>query len=240
MDYPVYGKAVAHAVADGSCEKGIVICSTGIGISIAANKVPGIRCALCGDCFSARATRQHNDVNVSAISFGTGIVRTMGRLTQKPLDVHLMVENPLPFIPELAEEKVERVSVYYEIPGGPEKALRAIREAGMQAGLVLNPETPNGAAKQYLHGLDRILLMTVCPGRGGQTYLEGSNQKIAGLRSLLDRVGSRAVIQIDGGVTPQNLPEAYAAGARSVVAGSAVFGGTVQSGVAYLRRSCAF
>ena len=108
---------------------------------------------------------------VSAISFGTGIVRTMGRLTQKPLDVHLMVENPLPFIPELAEEKVERVSVH---------------------------------------------------------------------RSLLDRVGSRAVIQIDGGVTPQNLPEAYAAGARSVVAGSAVFGGTVQSGVAYLRRSCAF
>lgn len=162
---------------------------------------------------------------VSAISFGTGIVRTMGRLTQKPLDVHLMVENPLPFIPELAEEKVERVSVHYEIPGGPEKALRAIREAGMQAGLVLNPETPNGAAKPYLHGLDRILLMTVCPGRGGQTYPEGSNQKIAGLRSLLDRVGSRAVIQIDGGVTPQNLPEAYAAGARSVVAGSAVLAG---------------
>lgn len=83
----------------------------------------------------------------------------------------------------------------------------------MQAGLVLDPETPNGAAKPYLHGLDRILLMTVCPGRGGQTYLEGSNQKIAGLRSLVDRVGSRAVIQIDGGVTPQNLPEAYAAGA---------------------------
>ena len=67
VDYPVYGKAVAHAVADGSCEKGIVICSTGIGISIAANKVPGIRCALCGDCFSARATRQHNDVNVLAL-----------------------------------------------------------------------------------------------------------------------------------------------------------------------------
>lgn len=67
VDYPVYGKAVAHAVADGSCEKGIVICSTGIGISIAANKVAGIRCALCGDCFSARATRQHNDANVLAL-----------------------------------------------------------------------------------------------------------------------------------------------------------------------------
>ena len=67
VDYPVYGKAVARAVAAGECEKGIVICSTGIGISIAANKVPGIRCALCGDCFSARATRQHNDANVLAL-----------------------------------------------------------------------------------------------------------------------------------------------------------------------------
>ena len=67
VDYPVYGKAVARAVASGQCEKGIVICSTGIGISIAANKVPGIRCALCGDCFSARATRQHNDANVLAL-----------------------------------------------------------------------------------------------------------------------------------------------------------------------------
>lgn len=67
VDYPFYGKAVARAVADGSCQKGIVICSTGIGISIAANKVPGIRCALCGDCFSARATRLHNDANVLAL-----------------------------------------------------------------------------------------------------------------------------------------------------------------------------
>ena len=67
VDYPVYGKAGARAVASGQCEKGIVICSTGIGISIAANKVPGIRCALCGDCFSARATRQHNDANVLAL-----------------------------------------------------------------------------------------------------------------------------------------------------------------------------
>lgn len=76
VDYPVYGRAVARAVADGSCEKGIVICSTGIGISIAANKVPGIRCALCVDCFSARATRQHNDANMlvlGALVTGPGL-----------------------------------------------------------------------------------------------------------------------------------------------------------------------
>ena len=66
-DYPVYGKAVAHAVADGECERGIIICGTGIGISISANKVPGIRAALCGDCFSAEATRSHNDANILAL-----------------------------------------------------------------------------------------------------------------------------------------------------------------------------
>mgnify|MGYP000720121410 CR=1 FL=1 len=79
---------------------------------------------------------------VPAISFGTGMVRTMERLTTKPLDVHLMVEKPLDFLPELEELGVKRVSVHYEIPGGPEAALRAICAAGMQAGLVLNPETP--------------------------------------------------------------------------------------------------
>ena len=92
---------------------------------------------------------------VPAISFGTGMVRTMERLTTKPLDVHLMVEKPLDFLPELEELGVKRVSVHYEIPGGPEAALRAICAAGLQAGLVLNPETPVESAaragEQYRH-----------------------------------------------------------------------------------------
>ncbi len=177
---------------------------------------------------------------VPAISFGTDMVRTMARLTSKPLDVHLMVENPLDFLPELAELGVKRVSVHAEIPGGPEAALRAIRAAGMQAGLVLNPETPVEAALPYLKHISQLLLMTVHPGRGGQAYLPGSNEKIAAARALLQERGSAAVIQVDGGITPCTLPGAYTAGARSIVAGSAVFGGTVQSGVACLRRSCAF
>lgn len=177
---------------------------------------------------------------VPAISFGTGMVRTMGRLTGKPLDVHLMVENPLDFLPELEELGVKRVSVHYEIPSGPEAALRAICAAGMQAGLVLNPETPVEAALPHLEHISQLLLMTVRPGRGGQAYLPGSNEKIAAARTLLQEQGSTAVIQVDGGITPCTLPGAYTAGARSIVAGSAVFGGTVQSGVACLRRSCAF
>lgn len=73
-DYPAFGKAVAHAVADGECERGILICGTGIGMSITANKIPGIRCALCGDCFSAEATREHNDANI--LSLGARVVGT--------------------------------------------------------------------------------------------------------------------------------------------------------------------
>lgn len=175
---------------------------------------------------------------VPAISFGTGMVGTMGRLTGKPLDVHLMVENPLDFLPELAELEVKRVSVHYEIPGGPEAALRAICAAGMQAGLVLNPETPVEAALPYLEHISQLLLMTVRPGRGGQAYLPGSNEKIAAARTLLQERGSGAVIQVDGGITPGTLPDAYTAGARSIVAGSAVFGGDPVPKIAALRQCC--
>ncbi len=175
---------------------------------------------------------------VPAISFGTGMVRTMRRLTAKPLDVHLMVENPLAFVPELAELGAERVSVHYEIPGGPEKPLQAIRAAGMRAGLVLNPETPPDVVLPCLDRVDQLLLMTVQPGRGGQAYLPGSNAKLEKARTLLQNAGSRAVIQVDGGITCQTLPAAYAAGARNFVAGSAVFAHAIAPGVAALRQCC--
>lgn len=173
---------------------------------------------------------------VPAISFGTGIVRTMAALTRKPLDVHLMVENPLAFVPELTALGAGLVSVHAEIPGGPGEALQAIHAAGMRAGLVLNPETPPEAALPYLPLLDQILVMTVQPGRGGQPYLPGSNEKIAAVRALLQTHGSKAAIQVDGGITPRTLPAAYDAGARRFVCGSAVFGGEIAHKVAALRR----
>ena len=123
----------------------------------------------CRMVLDAGAQMLHYDVMdghfVPAISFGTGMVRTMERLTTKPLDVHLMVEKPLDFLPELEELGVKRVSVHYEIPGGPEAALRAICAAGMQAGLVLNPETPVESALPYLAQISQLLLMTVHPDR---------------------------------------------------------------------------
>ena len=155
---------------------------------------------------------------VPAISFGADMVRVMRRLTAKPLDVHLMVEDPLAFVPELA-------------------ALGAIRAAGCSAGLVLDPETPVEAARPCLAQIDRLLLMTVRPGRGGQPYLPGSNARIAAARALLQNAPHPVTVQIDGGVTLRTLPAAYAAGARSFVSGSAVFTGVVDRSVQALRRA---
>lgn len=177
---------------------------------------------------------------VPAISFGTDMVRTMARLTGKPLDVHLMVENPLDFLPELAELGVKRVSVHAEIPGGPAKALEALRAAGMQAGLVLNPETPVEAALPYLEHISQLLLMTVHPGRGGQAYLPGSDEKIAVARQMLRHAETQAVIQVDGGITKETLAQAYRCGAHSFVAGSAVFSTHIADGVKALKQQKSF
>ena len=174
---------------------------------------------------------------VPAISFGTSVVRTMRALTQKPLDVHLMVDHPDVFVEELAALGVERVSVHYEVPGGPQAALNAICAAGMCAGLVLNPETPVQAAEPYLEQIGQLLLMTVAPGRGGQAYLPGSNAKITAAEEMLRRAGRRAVIQVDGGITVHTLPAAYTAGARSFVSGSAVFAGQIGDNVKRLRMT---
>ena len=172
---------------------------------------------------------------VPAISFGTGMVRTMRSLTGKPLDVHLMVDRPLDFVAELAALGAERVSVHAEVPGGPGEALAAIRAAGMQAGLVLNPETPLETATPYLPQIGQLLLMTVQPGRGGQPYLPGSNARIAAAKTLLQTAPHPVIIQVDGGITARTLPGACQAGAGSVVSGSAVFAGPIAFNVRALR-----
>ena len=114
---------------------------------------------------------------VPTISFGPLVARALRGVTAKPLDVHLMVEVPQQFVPELAAIGVDRISVHREVPGGPDAALAAIHAAGLKAGLVLNPETPVEAAEPYLPLCDPILLMTVHPGRGGQVYLPGRSEE---------------------------------------------------------------
>lgn len=172
---------------------------------------------------------------VPAISFGNGMVRTMRMLTSKPLDVHLMVERPTEYIRELAALGVERVSVHAEISGGPGNALVAIRAAGMEAGLVLNPETPVDAAKPYLTQIDRLLLMTVHPGRGGQSYLPGSWEKIRVAKQLLQETENNVILQVDGGVRSEIMHSIVGCGVQSVIAGSAVFGKNILEKVKTVR-----
>lgn len=172
---------------------------------------------------------------VPAVSFDTRVVRAMRAMTKKPLDVHLMVDRPLNYVEELADLGVESISVHYEVPGGAEPALKAIRAAGLKAGLVLNPETSISAALPYLEQIDQLLLMTVHPGHGGQAYLSGSNEKITAARAMTQSLGSSVVIQVDGGINLKTLPGAYKAGARSIVAGSAVFCGNIQKNVLRLQ-----
>lgn len=174
---------------------------------------------------------------VPTISFGPLVARALRGVTAKPLDVHLMVEVPQQFVPELAAIGVDRISVHREVPGGPDAALAAIHVAGLKAGLVLNPETPVEAAEPYLPLCDQILLMTVNPGRGGQAYLPGSSEKIAAMRALLQKAGSPAIIQVDGGLNAKTLPEARAAGADSFIMGSAVFGGDIRRNLQQLRQA---
>ena len=172
---------------------------------------------------------------VPAVSFDTRVVRAMRSMTKKPLDVHLMVDRPLNYIEELADLGVESISVHYEVPGGAEPALKAIRATGLKAGLVLNPETSINAALPYLEQIDQLLLMTVHPGHGGQAYLSGSNEKITAARIMTQILGSSVVIQVDGGINSKTLPGAYKAGARSIVAGSAVFCENIQQNVSRLQ-----
>ena len=174
---------------------------------------------------------------VPTISFGPLVARALRGVTAKPLDVHLMVEVPQQFVPELAAIGVDRISVHREVPGGPDAALAAIHAAGLKAGLVLNPETPVEAAEPYLPLCDQILLMTVHPGRGGQAYLPGSSEKIAAMRALLQKAGSPAIIQVDGGLNAKTLPEARAAGADSFIMGSAVFGGDIRRNLQQLLQA---
>ena len=171
---------------------------------------------------------------VPAISFGTGMVRTMERLTTKPLDVHLMVEKPLDFLPELEELGVKRVSVHYEIRAGRKRpcgpsAPRDASRAGTQ------PRTPVESALPYLAQISQLLLMTVYPGRGGQVYLPGSNEKIAAAKSLLQGRGAISSSRWMAASPPVPCPAPMRPGHGASWRVVAVFYGNIYQNVCALR-----
>nr|WP_245214689.1 ribulose-phosphate 3-epimerase [Pararoseomonas indoligenes] len=161
---------------------------------------------------------------VPNISFGPAIVKALRPLTRMPFDVHLMISPADPYLAAFAEAGADLISLHPEAGPHLHRSLQTIRGLGKKAGVVLNPGTPVEAVAPVLDLLDLILVMSVNPGFGGQSFIESQVEKIAALRTMIDRSGRDIRLQVDGGVTTKTAPMCIAAGADVLVAGTAVFG----------------
>ena len=160
---------------------------------------------------------------VPNISFGQPIVKHIRKHAQKPLDVHLMIMDPGRYINDFKEAGADIITVHYEACTHLDRTIHAIHDAGMKAGVVLNPHTAVCLLEDMVQECDVVLLMSVNPGFGGQKFIENTYNKVRQLRALCDRKNPRCLIEVDGGVNLQNAPVLYEAGADVLVAGNAVF-----------------
>ena len=177
---------------------------------------------------------------VPNLTFGAPLVRALKRLTSVPLDVHLMVEHPERYLGEFADAGANVFTFHPEATIHVQRHLATARQLGMLAGLAFNPSSPLSVLEEVLDDVDLILIMSVNPGYGGQSYIPQSTDKIRRARALLDRRGSPAALEVDGGITGDTIGEAWNAGADSFVAGTAVFGAPDPAhAVRDLKRRCA-
>ena len=176
---------------------------------------------------------------VPNLTFGANMIAALRGLTDKPIDVHLMVVEPEHYIESFAAAGASVFTFHPEATVHVQRHLETVKKQGMLAGLALNPGTPLAHAEEVVHDLDLLLIMTVNPGFGGQSYLPGSNEKIQRARALLNANRSQCFLEVDGGITKQTIAAAHQAGADTFVAGNAIFasadpGREVQE----LRRRC--
>lgn len=162
-------------------------------------------------------------VFVPNISFGFPVMQAMAKHAQKPLDVHLMIERPEKFINEVKALGAKVMNVHYEACTHLHRVIQQIKAEGMMAGVTLNPHTPVHLLEDIITDVDLVMLMSVNPGFGGQKFITHSLDKTRKLRELIDRTGSKALIEIDGGVNRDTGLQLVKAGADVLVAGSAVF-----------------
>lgn len=161
---------------------------------------------------------------VPNITMGPIIVSAVRRVTTLPIDVHLMIENPDRYITDFAKAGASLISVQVETCVHLNRTIQAIREAGARPGVVLNPSTPLEALAWVLTDVEFVLIMSVNPGFGGQTFIPNSLDKIRALRKRIDEQGLATLIQVDGGINAKNIREVAQAGADVFVAGSAIYG----------------
>ncbi len=162
-------------------------------------------------------------VFVPNISFGFPVVEAVRDISVKPLDVHLMIVDPDRYLERFRDAGATNLTVHYETCHNLHRTVTEIRRLGMKAGVTLNPHSPVMLLKDILPYIDMVLLMTVNPGYGGQTFIPGSINKIGELRSMIDEGGYDVMIEVDGGIDLQNAPVLVHAGVDVLVAGSTVF-----------------
>jgi ribulose-phosphate 3-epimerase len=170
-------------------------------------------------------------VFVPNISFGFPILHHVKKLSQKPLDVHLMIIRPERYLEEFARAGADIITVHYEACTHLHRTLQSIRSLGLRAGVAINPHTAVHLLEDVLTEADLFLVMSVNPGFGGQQFIPRTYNKIIQLREMLNKAGSQALIEVDGGVGPGNFRELAKAGADVLVAGNAVFGAEHPAGM---------
>jgi ribulose-phosphate 3-epimerase len=163
-------------------------------------------------------------VFVPNISFGLPVIKGIRRHAKKPFDVHLMIVEPDKYINAFRDAGADHLTVHYEACPHLHRSIQAIKAAGMKAGVAVNPHTRIDLLEDVLADIDIVCLMSVNPGFGGQSFIERTYSKITDLKALRERTGSKALIEIDGGVGQQNLERLVSTGADVLVAGNSVFG----------------
>jgi ribulose-phosphate 3-epimerase len=176
---------------------------------------------------------------VPNLTFGANMVTALRRLTDKPIDVHLMVVEPERYIEPMVAAGASVFTFHPEATVHVQRHLAAVKQRGMLAGIALNPSSPLALAEEVIADVDLLLVMSVNPGFGGQSYLPSATDKIRRARALLTEHRSRAFLEVDGGIGPDTIGTALEAGADTIVAGNAIFsGGDPAREVRELRRRC--
>lgn len=168
---------------------------------------------------------------VPSISFGCPVIRSIRPCTERLFDVHLMIEEPIRYIREFAEAGADMITVHAESCRHLDRTLEAVREQGVLVGVALNPATPIETIRHVLPKVDMVLVMTVNPGFGGQKLIQYTIEKVRELKWLVEKLGLKTDIEVDGGVNLDNAKQLMEAGANILVAGSAVFKGDISENV---------
>ncbi|WP_317310108.1 ribulose-phosphate 3-epimerase [Clostridium thermobutyricum] len=164
---------------------------------------------------------------VPNITFGAPVVKAIRKYTDKTFDVHLMIDNPGNFIDDFINAGADLITVHYEADRHIDRTIGYIKSKGVKAGIVLNPGTPVNVLKNIIRKLDMVLIMSVNPGFGGQSFIDYSIDKIKEVKELKDKFNPNLLIEIDGGINKENIKEVYEAGVDIAVAGSAVYNGDI-------------